>query len=398
MTRNTPLATALALAIALTGCGKPEPVAKPEAEALSTAPAKEATNAHEDAEAAEAAPIQLSDQEIKEAHLRIEKVSEAEVAERIQLTATIQANQDRLAHVAPRVPGRIVGIAAKLGEHVKAGQPLAHLDSIELGEAHSIYLQAESQHKLAQADFERAEKLYADQIVPQKDFLRSRAEYEKARANLRAATDKLRLMGVAPVRSEAAISTFPLTAPFSGTVIDKKAVLGELARPDGALFTIADLSTVWIDADLFEKDLGKVRVGSSASVTVAAYPNDVFKGRLTYISSVMDKATRTVKARIEVPNTDGRLKPDMFATAAVDTASTRQLLTVPASAVILMEGKKTVFVREKAGFEKRVVELGDNLGGRFVVKDGVEEGDAVVVDGVYALKSRLLKSRVGDHD
>lgn len=398
MIRNIPLSTALALAIALTGCGKPEPTAKPAAEVPTAAPSKTTTEVREDAEAAEAAPIELSDQEIKEAHLRIEKVSEAEVAERIQLTATIQANQDRLAHVAPRVPGRIVGISAKLGDRVKAGQPLAHLDSIELGEAHSIYLQAESQHKLAQADFERAEKLYADQIVPQKDFLRSRAEYEKARANLRAATDKLRLMGVAPVRSEAAISTFPLTAPFSGTVIDKKAVLGELARPDGALFTIADLSTVWIDADLFEKDLGKVRVGSSASVTVAAYPNDVFKGRLTYISSVMDKATRTVKARIEVPNTDERLKPDMFATAAVDTASTRQLLSVPASAVILMEGKKTVFVREKAGFEKRVVELGDNLGGRFVVKDGVEEGDAVVVDGVYALKSRLLKSRVGDHD
>lgn len=398
MIRNIPLSTALALAIALTGCGKPEPTAKPAAEVPTAAPSKTTTEVREDAEAAEAAPIELSDREIKEAHLRIEKVSEAEVAERIQLTATIQANQDRLAHVAPRVPGRIVGIAAKLGDRVKAGQPLAHLDSIELGEAHSIYLQAESQHKLAQADFERAEKLYTDQIVPQKDFLRSRAEYEKARANLQAATDKLRLMGVAPVRSEAAISTFPLTAPFSGTVIDKKAVLGELARPDGALFTIADLSTVWIDADLFEKDLGKVRVGSSASVTVAAYPNDVFKGRLTYISSVMDKATRTVKARIEVPNTDGRLKPDMFATAAVDTASTRQLLTVPASAVILMEGKKTVFVREKAGFEKRVVELGDNLGGRFVVKDGVEEGDAVVVDGVYALKSRLLKSRVGDHD
>jgi cobalt-zinc-cadmium efflux system membrane fusion protein len=112
----------------------------------------------------------------------------------------------------------------------------------------------------------------------------------------------------------------------------------------------------------------------------------------------MDKESRTIKARVEVPNGDGRLKPDMFATAAIETASAGKALTVPAGAVLLMEGKKTVFVREKDGFEQRIVELGDNLGGRFVIRDGIEEGDAVVVEGAYALKARRLKSKIGDHD
>lgn len=397
-----PLSTvALLFALLLAACGRNTSEPKPAEQTIATqekSAVGDRTVQAEAADSSEAGLIQLSDDEIKQAQLLTEEATAMEVHERIALTATIEANQDRLAHVAPRVPGRITGIASNLGDHVKAGQILASLDSIELGETQSAYLQAESQFKLAQADFDRAEKLYAEQIVPQKDYLRSRAEQEKARASLRAATDKLRMMGVTPTRSESAVSVFPVSAPFAGTVIEKKAVLGELAQPDKPLFTVADLSSVWIEASLFEKDLGKVRVGAQAGVTVAAYPNEVFKGRLTYISSVMEKESRTIKARVEVPNSDGRLKPDMFATAAIDTASAAKALTVPASAVLLMEGKKVVFVREKDGFEKRVVELGDNLGGRFVVKDGIEEGDTVVVQGAYALKARLLKSKIGDHD
>lgn len=391
---------ALALFLVLSACDRAAPDMKALAE--KAVPAAEKGNVEKkdtNAESHEEGLIRLSDEEIKASNIRTEDTQDAEVHERIQVTATIQANQDKLAHVAPRVPGRIVAIAAHLGDRVKTGQTLASLDSIELGDAHSAYLQAESQFKVAQADFERAEKLHADQIVPQKEYLRSRAEQEKARASLRAAADKLCLMGVTPSHSEKAASVFPVSAPFAGTVIEKKdAVLGELAHPDKSLFTVADLSTVWIEASLFEKDLGKVKTGASVGVTVAAYPNEVFKGRLTYISSVMDKESRTIKARVEVSNADGRLKPDMFATAAIDTVTAGKALTVPANAVLLLEGKKAVFVREKEGFEKREVDLGDNLGGRVVVKAGIEERDAVVVDGAYALKARMLKSKIGDHD
>jgi len=340
--------------------------------------------------------LDLSDAEIHQAGIKIQKLELQEKADQIVVTATIQANQDRLAHVAPRVPGRIVKVNASLGDRVKPGQALATLDSIELGEARSSYLQAASEAAVVQAGFDRAKRLQTENIIPEKDYLRARAEHEKARAALRAAGDKLRMMGVSPEKLSG--SVFPLTAPFSGTVIEKKAVLGELAQPDASLFTVADLSILWIESDLFEKDLGKVKVGAQAAVTVSAYPGEVFKGRLTYISSTMDRETRTVKARVEVPNTDGRLKPEMFATVAIGTGGSVKALLVPEGAVLLLQGQPMVFVAESGGFEQRAVEVGDRTQGYAVLKSGVAAGESVVVSGAYALKARLLKSQIGDAD
>ncbi|OJW90998.1 efflux RND transporter periplasmic adaptor subunit [Thiobacillus sp. 65-1402] len=340
--------------------------------------------------------LNLSDAEIHQAGIKIQKLEFQEKADLIVVTATIQANQDRLAHVAPRVPGRIVKVNASLGDRVKPGQALATLDSIELGEARSSYLQAASEAAVVQAGFDRAKRLQTENIIPEKDYLRARAEHEKARAALRAAADKLRMMGVSPEKLSG--SVFPLTAPFSGTVIEKKAVLGELAQPDASLFTVADLSILWIESDLFEKDLGKVKVGAQAAVTVSAYPGEVFKGRLTYISSTMDRETRTVKARVEVPNPDGRLKPEMFATVAIGTGGSVKALLVPEGAVLLLQGQPTVFVAESGWFEPRAVEVGERVQGYAVLKSGVVAGESVVVSGAYALKARLLKSQIGDAD
>lgn len=350
---------------------------------------------HTDKEDA-AAQLVLSDEEIQRAGVEVQELALREKADQILVTAVIRANQDRFAHVAPRVLGRIVDVDANLGDTVKAGQTLAALDSIELGEARSSYLQAVSEAAVAQAGFERAKRLQAENIIPEKEFLRARAEQEKAQASSRAAADKLRMLGVDPGKLSG--SVFSMIAPFAGTIIEKKAVLGELAPPDQYLFTIADLSVLWIEANLFEKDLAKVALGAQASVTVSAYPDDVFKGRLTYISSVMDKDSRTVKARVEVPNPDGRLKPEMFATAAIHTGSNAKALMVPADAVLLVQGQPTVFVADENGFEPRPVELGERAQGRVVIRSGAEAGESVVVSGGYALKARLLKSQIGDAD
>ncbi|MEQ1591409.1 MAG: efflux RND transporter periplasmic adaptor subunit [Thiobacillaceae bacterium] len=378
----------------LAGCGdKPEPE---QGVSQKTEPANQNAQKSPPEKPGEKAAeklLDLSDAEIHQAGIKVQKLELQEKAEQVVVTATIQANQDRLAHVAPRVPGRIVKVTASLGDRVKPGQALATLDSIELGEARSSYLQAASEAAVAQAGFDRAQRLQAENIIPEKDYLRARAEHEKARASLRAAADKLRMMGVAPEKLSG--SVFALTAPFAGTVIEKKAVLGELAQPDASLFTVADLSTLWIESDLFEKDLGKVKVGAQAAVTVSAYPGEVFKGRLTYISSTMDKETRTLKARVEVPNSDGRLKPEMFATVAIRSGGSTKALIVPEGAVLLLQGQPTVFVAESGGFEPRAVEVGERTQGYAVLKSGVAVGESVVVSGAYALKARLLKSQIG---
>lgn len=341
--------------------------------------------------------IELSKEELETAGVKVALLEPQTLVDRLVLTATIRANQDRIAHVAPRVPARIVRVNANLGQSVKKGQVLAVLDSIELGEAHFAYRQAQSQFALAKSDFERAQRLKNEDIIPEKDYLRARAEYEKARASLRAAEDKLRLLDVAHDASEQrAASVFPLNAPFAGTVIEKDAVLGELAQPDKSIFTVADLSTLWIEANLFEKDLARVRIGAPATVAVNAYPGEEFRGRLTYLSSTLDKETRTVQARIEVPNRDGRLKPQMFATAAVDTPSASEALALPRDAVPLVNGQPTAFVRENGRFEPRPVELGEAAGDRVVVKSGLKAGEEVVTRGAYALKARMLKSQIGD--
>ncbi len=377
--------------VALAGCGA-EDAGKPAT--TKQADAKDADDDHSKEEKQGA--LRLSDAEIAAAGIKVESLAAQPVRDRIVVPAEIFPNQERMAHVAPRVAGRVVRVAARLGERVRAGQPLALLDSIELGEAQSAYLQASSRFATARADFERAEALNREQIMSQKEFLRIRSEFEQARAELRASEDKLRLLGVAPpAGAERATSVFPLTAPFAGTVIDHHAVLGELATPDKIVFTIADLSVLWVQASLFEKDLRMVRPGAEAEITVTAYPKETFRGHVAYIGDVFDKETRTVRARIEVKNADGRLKPDMFAHASIDAGEKAEALLVPDEAVVLLQGQPTVYVEEGHGFEPRTVELGTRYGGRVAIRSGVQAGDLVVTSGAYALKARALKSQLG---
>ena len=379
-----------AATLATVGCGKP---ADKAAEAKPAA-AKEAGHKEGAGEHAEEAVIKLSDAQAAEAGVKTAKVAEETVRSAITLSATIQPNRDRYAHVAPRVPGRILEVPAKAGDNVRAGQVLARLDSVEVGESTSSYQQALSHFNVSKADFDRSQKLFDDEVIPQKDYLRARAEFEKARSALAAASDKLRMMGVTP-GAGATASMLSITAPFAGTVIEKSAVIGELAQVDKSLFTVADLSTVWIEANLYEKDLARVHVGGDAVVTVSAYPEARFSGKLAYVSAVVDRESRTVKARIEVPNKDGRLKPEMFASAVVQGEEQGRAIAVPTGAVVLIDNRSVVFVKEADGYEVRPVELGEAVAGRQVVKAGLHAGEEVVVAGTYVLKSQQQKSKIG---
>lgn len=382
------LGTAVVL-LALAACGGGKPT-----DGKAAAEAKDAPKAEG---GKEAGGLKLSAEEAQRAGVKVETLAQQPFADAITVTATIRPNQDRIARVAPRVEGRIVQVTGVLGAQVKAGQSLAVLDSLAIGEAQSALLHAQSSQRVAQADFKRAESLAADEIIPQRDFLRAKAELEKSSAELRAAQDKLRLLGGSARSDGAANSTFPLTSPLAGTVIQKKATVGELGTPSEPLFTVADLSKVWIEANLTEDTLSKVKVGSAATVTVTAYPGERFVGRVTYVANLLDKDSRTIPARIEVENKDGRLKPEMFATAIIDTnGAKREALAVPDAAILMLQGQPTLFVEEHGGYEARAIEPGEKLSGRTVIKSGVAAGEKVVTAGAYALKARLLKSQISD--
>lgn len=381
---KTRTAAVLALLFALGGCGeKSAKQAEPLAQAKGEA-------GHEEK------GLKLTPEEQERAGIKLEEAASRVIEATVSVTATVRPNQDLVAKIAPRVEGRIVRVMAKLGDVVRAGQTLAVMDSFAIGEAQSALLRAQSSHRVAQADFNRAESLSAEEIIPQRDLLRARGELEKASAELRAAQDKLRLLGGSVGTGGRAESTFPLTAPFAGTVVQKKATVGELGSPSEAVFTIADLSKVWVEANLTEDLLAKVKMGAAATITVGAYPGERFAGRVAYLASALDKDTRTTAARIEVMNKDGRLKPEMFANATIATGGKSEAISVPSDAILLLQGQPTVFVAEHGGFEARAVETGEKLPGRTVIKSGLKAGEQVVAAGAYALKARLLKSRIGD--
>lgn len=340
--------------------------------------------------------IKLSDEEASRAGVKTQSIDEQQLADTVTVTGTIEPNRERIASVVPRLQGRIVNVTAKLGDSVKQGQTLATIESIEGGEAFAAYEQAMAEANVAATAFERAERLHKEQIIAGKDYQRARAEFEKTRAQARAAGDKLRMLGVTPgaAGKMSAVSRFPVTAPLAGAIIERKAVLGELSSAEEPLFIVADLSTVWVEASIAETQLGRVRSGALAKVRISAYPDQVFEGKVGHVSAVLDKETRTARAIVALENSKGLLKPSMFASLSIATGNTRKLLALPESAVTLVQGLPNVFIEQAGGFEVRPVELGERSDGGIVVKAGLKSGELVVTEGTYALKARLLKSQI----
>lgn len=348
---------------------------------------------HSDGEKA----LELSDDEIRRAGIKVELLESTQRAETIAAFGTVGANRNGFARVTAPVAGRLVKIDVDLGAEVAVGTLLATLESPELAEVRTAYQQGQTELELARVNLDRSQKLSQDGSIAQKELLRARSDFERARAALAAVEAKLTTLGVAAVAPAGTSAAFlAVTAPLSGTVVERTAVLGEYAQAYQPLFTVADLSTVWVETNLYDRDLGDIAVGAPAVVTVGAYPDQRFAGKVTYVGNIVDKDTRTAVARVEVANVERRLKPGLFANVEIEKAARAAALRVPENALVLLQGQMTAFVVRGSGFEPRPVEIGERNGGMVVVKSGLEAGDHVVIAGAYALKAKLLKSQIGD--
>jgi cobalt-zinc-cadmium efflux system membrane fusion protein len=319
----------------------------------------------------------------------------------ISATGKVEANADRIAHVSPRISGKIVTVRASLGDSVSAGQQLATLDSVELGEALNRYHQSKTRLELAQSNMDRVKKLVEKKIAARKDILQSETEYKIAQTELHTDEQRLSLYGVALSDlkgDDHKKPLLPVRSPIGGVITEKHAIVGELADPSKSLYTIADLSSVWIVVDINEKDLARVHRGQSASVTVGAFPDLKLKGRITYIADLVDQATRTVKARVEVANPGRKLKPEMFATIDLALAADAPpVLAVPEDAIQELDGKKVVFVvEEKDEFAARPVQPGRTANGLVEIISGLKEGENYAVKGSFILKSEVKKGEMTD--
>lgn len=343
------------------------------------------------------------------AEIRTAPVESRVLAARLETTGEVDFDHDRLAHVSPRISGRVHRVDAGLGEQVRSGQVLAAIDSIELGQAKAAYRQAAAKEELARISFERVRRLLVDRIASEQQLLEAEAELREATAGLRTAEETLHLYGLAQAQVDAladddpTTSIYPLRAPFGGTVVERHATLGELVTPERNLFTLADLGRVWIWIDVYQRDLGGVHLGDGARARVDAFPGDVFEGTVSYLSARVDADTRTVRARLDVANPGGRLRPGMFVEvelvdphAREGTEARSESLVVPAEAVVRDGDERVVFVTAgERRFESRPIRVGREAGGYVEVLAGLDAGESVVVEGAFLLKSAASKESLG---
>ena len=315
----------------------------------------------------------------------------------LPVTGTITYDANRVSHIGSRTEGRIVMLRADIGERVRSGQPLAVLESPAVGQLRSEEHEAEALLQIAEENFAREQRLEQQGISSRKELLDAKADLRRAEAALRSARERLRVLGAGHGDG----GQFAITAPFAGVVVQRDASRGEMASPADQLFTVADLSRVWIELDIFERDLPRVAVGQPVSVTTTAYPGREFPGRIVYVGAVVDTTTRTVPARVEVPNSDGMLRPGMFATATIRVGGGGgPRPVVPRDAVQELEGRQVVFVRgDRPGeFRPQPVELGETVdSARVGIREGLSPGDSVVVSGAFMLRSELAKGEIGEH-
>src|SRR5882724_8118809 len=331
----------------------------------------------------------------------------------IVATGKILVPEDRMANIGPVHEGRLMRLYAGQGSIVKKGQKLADLESADIDQAEADYLKAlaDSENarrtsladvKFAQATYDRTKMLYEKSITAGKNVEAAEHDLEMAKASaasvvaqtraaLTSARRHLLILGLkdseidALANKSSLAAVFSLTSPISGIVIERNGTIGATVGSDASVFKIIDISRVWIDANVFEKDLPRVRVGQPVKLTVTSFPGSTFSGKVIFINSVVDPDSRTVKVRTEVANNDGRLKPDMFANVEIITDVSSSAISVPQSAVLEDDGKSVVFVAEGNAYQKRQVQLGIKTGDLVEIIDGLKAGDKVVVKGNYLL-------------
>lgn len=382
--RHLILFSSLALAA---GCGTPA------SEPKSTAAA---------APAAVANPLEITANENVRERLRLGEPAWTTVAVSQTVAARIEVDERRVTRVGSPVMGRIMQLAVEQGEAVRKGQVLALLNSTELSDSQLAFLKALSAKLLAERAVERAMILLKSDVIGAAELQRREAELSQASAELDAARDQLELMGMPNEaienlqKNRQLNSVARIVASMNGTVLERRLTLGQVVQPADTAFEIADLSSLWLQADVPEQSAGNLRVGTRVEAIVAALPGVKIEGALSFVSSTVNPETRTVRVRMDLPNPDRRLKPAMLATVTLRDQPERQQV-IPNTAVVREENAEYVFVQlEGDRYVLRPVRLGAEIDGQRVLVEGVKEGEKILVDGAFHLNNerrrQLLRS------
>lgn len=338
-------------------------------------------------------PLEITPSDSIRAQLKIAAPVVAEVGATLSVAARIEFDETRITRVGSPVMGRIASLAVREGQSVTKGQLLATLNSSGLSDAQLTLLKATSQRQLAQRAVDRARTLLDAGVIGSAEFQRREVELAQASAEVDAARDQLTLLGMLPesiaelLKNRRINSTTRVIASMDGIVLDRKITLGQVIQPADTVFEIADLSHLWIVADVPEQNAGRLQEGQFVEASIGALPNLTLRGKLSFVSHTVNPETRTIRARMELPNPKGRYKPAMLATMLLKE-HTEKRTVLPVAAIVREDNVEHVFVERVPGtFVLRPVQLGEEFEGRRVVLDGVSDSERIVTDGAFHLNN-----------
>jgi cobalt-zinc-cadmium efflux system membrane fusion protein len=332
--------------------------------------------------------IAFSEQQLKTAGIVLDTAAPGRIRTSLQLPGEIRFNQDRTAHVVPKVNGVVESVSANLGQNVKKGQVLAVVSSSTVSEQRSELLNAQQRLTLAQSTHAREKTLWQEKISAEQDYLQAGQALKEAEIAVRNAQQKLAAIGAGAGAS--GLNRYEIRAPFDGIVVEKHLALGEAVKEDANVFTISDLSSVWAEMTVAARDMNAVRVGESVTVNATAFASSA-SGKIAYVGALLGEQTRTAKAHVVLPNPGNAWRPGLFVNVDVLAQETDVALAVAADAVQSVEQKQVVFVRIADGFRKQEVTLGRTDGKRVEILKGLSAGDVYAAAGSFVIKAELGK-------
>lgn len=355
---------------------------------------------HSKAPEAESGTVRLSAEERANIGLKTVPAEFRPVEDVRLLNGVVKPHPDRVALVTTRVAGRAVDIHVNLGDRVKKGQDLADVQSVELEKLELDLIQAENRLALAQADLERIRALVEKGIAAKKDLLAAQNHHQTVVNEIESLTRQLSLLGmpeseIQKVRREKTVSTLHILAPISGTIVERRIILGQTIEPNTHIFKVVDTSTMIVEGEAFEDVLRFLKEGQQVRVTVASYPGEVFKGRITFISPTVDPQKRTVHVWVLISNHHGMLKQGLFADLSVAVGESHRTVAIPLEALINADGGEFVFVEQGGAFIRRDLIIGARDNRYAEVKRGLRPGERVVTDGKRQLYTKYLMSKRG---
>lgn len=322
--------------------------------------------------------------------IETEEIKESIADEVIRTTGQIEEIPNNHFDVNSPVQGRVISVLATLGDKIRAGQPLATIQSTDIAKLQAEINQLKADLKLAESSYEREKVLYEKTISPKKDFeaaeavlLGQKAKYEAAESNLQILTQQVVSQG----------GTFTIKSLKSGTIVERNITVGKVVVPDELLFHGIDLSTVWASADVYEKDLSKVMLGQNVTITLDGVPDKIFNGKLTYVGSVLNKDTRTLPVKATLLNPDELIKPGSFLQLAISTGKKQNSIVIPKTALVEAdkdemekEHKHIVYLKNKDKFVPRKIEVAPHDSNNVIVLSGLSVGEVLVTNGAYQLQ------------